>query len=262
VIRFAALLTGIASRRASIIRRAKRQLRIPRRPEVERRDALHRHPGAVQALLPNLAPAASRAPQGHRGCGADGHRELHNIFDQSSFARTMYADDRIIALGEGAATANSANYAAQVAANNAAVARSNATYAEQAGQTSATATALKGANQQGKIKTGQAASGVSVNTGSAVDVQASARELNKLDTATDLHNADLQAYGYRTQATSYEAQAELEKAEAQQAPIGADLAAAGGILGSASSLAQKWALPQPPPAAPPGYNPNQLSGLY
>jgi hypothetical protein len=31
--------------------------------------------------------------------GADGHRELHNIFDQSSFARAMYADDRIIALG-------------------------------------------------------------------------------------------------------------------------------------------------------------------
>jgi hypothetical protein len=157
----------------------------------------------------------------------------------------------------GQATANSANYAAQVAANNAAVARNNAGYAEAAGQTSATATALKGAAQQGKIKTGQAASGVSVNTGSAVDVQASAHELNKLDTATDLHNADLQAYGYRTQATSDDAQAALDRAEAKQAPIGADLAAAGGILGAASSLGLKWGpqaqTPQTPPPPPPQY---------
>jgi hypothetical protein len=139
---------------------------------------------------------------------------------------------------------------AQVAANNAAVARNNAQYAEEAGTASAAATSLRGAAQMGKIKTGQAASGVNVNTDSAADVKTSQREVNQLNTQTELHNAELNTYGYRTQATSFEAQSELETAEARQAPIGADLAAASGILGNAAALGLKWLPPAAPSAAP------------
>jgi hypothetical protein len=161
----------------------------------------------------------------------------------------------------GQATANAATYSAQVAANNALIAKQNAKYAIEAGEAQATATALKGANTAGRIKAAQAASGVSVNSGSASDVQVSQREGQLLDTETILNNAELQAYGYRTAATGYRAEAELEQAKAQQAPIGADLGAAGSLLSGASGVAAKWGAGALS-AAPAGYDPNTTSSLY
>ncbi len=143
-------------------------------------------------------------------------------------------------LEAGQATANAANYRAQVAKNNALIAEQNATYAEQAGQAKGTVQSLKGAQIAGKIKAGQGASGVDVNSGSSVAVQAAAREASKLDTETVLNNSQLEAYGYRTRATSEEATAGLEELTAKQAPIGAEIGAAGSLLSSASSLGYKW----------------------
>lgn len=140
----------------------------------------------------------------------------------------------------GQAQSNAANYNAQVAANNATIANQNAAYSVAAGQQGAANQSLKNAATSGKIKASQAASGVDVNTGSAVDVQKSQRETGQLDSETVLNNAELQAYGYRSQAAGFEATAGLETEEAEQAPIGADLSAAGGLLGSASSLGLKW----------------------
>jgi hypothetical protein len=169
----------------------------------------------------------------------------------------------------GAATKNAATYQAQVAANNAEIAKRNANYSEEAGQAQAAAVSLKGAATAGKIKTAQAASGVSVNTGSNVDVQISDREVSKLNAEQTLSNADLQAYGYRTAATGYEAESQLDLEEAKQAPIGADLAAAGGVLSSASSLGLKWANGPTPPGSDtywtpgtPGYSAGSLGGVY
>lgn len=140
----------------------------------------------------------------------------------------------------GQAQANAANYNAQVSRNNATIANQNADYAVAAGQESAATESRKNAATSGKIKATQAASGIDVNTGSAKDVQVSQRETGQLDSETVLNNAELQAYGYRSQATGFEATAGLETEEAEQAPIGADLSAAGGLLGSASSLGLKW----------------------
>jgi hypothetical protein len=133
----------------------------------------------------------------------------------------------------GLATKNASNYAAQVAANNAAIATQNADYTEKSGRVQAEAVSLKGAAQAGKIKAGQAASGVDVNTGSAADVQESQREVSKVDTETSLSNAELQAYGYRTQATNFEAQSELDKAEAKQGEEAGYIGAAGDLLSAA-----------------------------
>jgi hypothetical protein len=141
----------------------------------------------------------------------------------------------------GRSAAAAANYSAQVAANNAIIANQNATYASQAGEAQADIAARKGAAVSGKVKAGQAASGIDVNTGSALDVQAGQRETSKLEAETVLNNAELQAYGYRSQATGYTAQAGLEKMEAAQAPVGADIATIGGVLSSASSLGSSWA---------------------
>lgn len=143
----------------------------------------------------------------------------------------------------GYATSNAAAYSAQVAQNNAIIANQNATYAEAAGEAQAAATSLKGAAASGKIKAAQAASGIDVNTGSAVNVQASERETNVLNTETVLNNAELQAYGYRAAATGYEATAGLETQEAEQAPIGAIIGAGGNLLSSASSVGFKWGAP-------------------
>lgn len=144
------------------------------------------------------------------------------------------------AIEGGHAQANAANYNAEVARNNATIANQNAEYSLAAGSEKATVEGLKGAETAGALKATQAASGIDVNTGSAVDVQRGQREKSVLDTATTMNNAELQAYGYRTQSTGFTAQAGLDEAEAEQAPIGAGLSAAGGLLGSASSLSFKW----------------------
>ena len=146
------------------------------------------------------------------------------------------------------ATANAANYSAQVAANNAAIAETNAKHAEAAGAAQAQAVSLKGRETSGKIRVAQAASGIDPNTGSAVDVQTSQAEKNTLDTETVMSNAELQAYGYRTTGTGYTAEAGLDTTKAGQALVagdyaetGADIGAAGGLLGSISSVGSKWA---------------------
>jgi hypothetical protein len=152
------------------------------------------------------------------------------------------------AVESGQATANAANYNAQVARNNATVANQNATYATAAGEQAAANKSMEGAARGGKIKAAEAASGIDVNTGSATKVQASQRETSQLDSETVLNNAELQAYGYRSQATGFTATSGLETEEAQQAPIGADIGAAGGLLSSASALGSKWS--QAGPTAP------------
>jgi hypothetical protein len=140
------------------------------------------------------------------------------------------------AIEQGQATAAAARYQAQVARNNAQIANQNAEYSVQSGLRKTEQASLKGAALYGKAKASLAANGVDVNTGSANDVLTSERETNKLDAETVLSNAQLQAYGYRTNATSYQAQAGLDEATAEQAPIGAAFKAAGGLLSSASAV--------------------------
>ncbi len=140
----------------------------------------------------------------------------------------------------GAATAANARYQATVAENNAIVAQQNANYAAAAGSQRAGVASLRNAARVGAVKAGQAASGIDVNTGSAVDVQKSERETGQLSALTEENNALLQAYGYRAAAVSDTAQAQLLRGEAAQAPIGAGLAASGGLIGNASALGFRW----------------------
>jgi hypothetical protein len=138
------------------------------------------------------------------------------------------------AISSGIAQGNAANYQAQVASNNATIARQNAVYAAGAGSAQATASGLKGRAREGAVRTGIAANGLDVNSGSAADVQTSQRELDSLDTATVANNAAIQVYGYKTQATGYEAQSKLDRAEATDAYASGAFKAAGDILGNTS----------------------------
>ncbi len=143
-------------------------------------------------------------------------------------------------LTQGAAAQNAANYQAQVARNNATIARQQAEYSTAAGMTQAETASRKSAAIGGKIKTAQAASGIDVNTGSAVDVQVGQRMTGQLDTETTLNNALLQAYGYRAKATEYEAEADLSEMKGKSAKIGSYFEAAGNLLSDASSIGGKF----------------------
>jgi hypothetical protein len=154
----------------------------------------------------------------------------------------------------GFASSHAADYAAQVAANNATIARQNAKFAIESGERQASDVALKGAATAGKIKSAQAASGVSVNSGSATDVQVSQREAGLLDTETTLNKGRLAAYGYRTQAANFDAEAALKRAESSQDVTGAEIGAAGSFLGGASGVGAKWSQLNPTPTANPGLN--------
>ena len=145
------------------------------------------------------------------------------------------------------ANSNSANYAAKVAENNATAERQNAEHAVEAGQVKATNASIKNASTVARIGAGMAANGVDINTGSSVDVQDSQRKTGVLDAETVLNNAQLEAYGYRTQATNYENQATLDKAQAGNAITAGNIASEGigagadaSLLSNASSVAYKW----------------------
>lgn len=135
---------------------------------------------------------------------------------------------------------NSADYQAQVARNNATIARQNAEYSSQAGAEQAMTESLKGANEGGQIKAGQAANNIDVNSGSAVKVQEGQREIGQLNTLTVENNALLQAYGYKAQATNFTAEAGLDQSEANNAWIGGVTGAAGSLLSDSSALGFKW----------------------
>jgi hypothetical protein len=150
------------------------------------------------------------------------------------------ATSAVGALTQGASAAAEARYRAQVSANNAIVAQQNAAYASKAGEAKIEAQGYKNRAQAGAIKTQQAASGIDVNTGSAVDVQQSQREINQLNTMNIGQEAALNVYGYRMNATNFEAEKGLEETAAKSARIGSVLGAGGSLLSNASSLGFKW----------------------
>lgn len=143
-------------------------------------------------------------------------------------------------ISSGIAAKNAADYQAAVANNNATIAQQNAEYAMKAGYAQAENQSRKGAANLGRIKTAQAASGVDVNSGSALDVQEGQRETNQLDTETVLNNAQLHAYGYRTQATNFEAESKLDTMKGEAAQTASYFKAGGDLLSSASSIGGKW----------------------
>jgi hypothetical protein len=140
------------------------------------------------------------------------------------------------AVMSGIATGNAAAYQAQIAANNAKIANQNAAYASAAGHAKEEQQGMKGAAQMGAIKAEIAANGVDVNTGTAKDVETSAREEERLNTLNVANKSALEVYGYRAQQTQFEAEQKLYGNEAEEAPIGGFLSGAGDLFGGISGL--------------------------
>lgn len=136
----------------------------------------------------------------------------------------------------GQAGARAASYQAQVAANNAVIARQNAVQDIQAGEIAATNKGLQTRAKVGSEKAIQGASGVDVNSGSAAAVRAGTAEIGMLDALTIRSNAAKQAYSQQVAAGSYDAQSELDKMKGAQAERAGTIGATGTLLSGAATV--------------------------
>lgn len=136
----------------------------------------------------------------------------------------------------GMAQSKAASYQAKVAQNNAKIAAQNAAYTEAQGAKREREEAFKLQSLVGRIKAARSASGVNVNTGSALDTVESAGLLGRMSIANVRDDFARNAYALRTQSANFLAQADLYKSEAANAKSGAIFGAATTILGGAAQV--------------------------
>lgn len=143
------------------------------------------------------------------------------------------------ALKQGSAASSAAHTRAAVQTNNATIARQNAERAAQVGEEKAAMSQRDTRAKIGAMEASQAASGVDINNGSALDVRASETEFGQLDAQTIRSNAAREAYGYQTQATNMDSAASMSKAEAKNAKTSGFMNAAT-VLGTALGSSDNW----------------------
>ena len=158
-----------------------------------------------------------------------------------------------------AQSANAA-YQAQVAANNAKIAQSNAAMDIQSGEIQAANQGLKTRAAVGTIKAQEGASGIDVNSGSFPQARAAESEIGMMDALTIRSNAAKQAYSQEVAATSATAESGLLTAQSGQAASAAPIAAAGTLLSSASSVGGNYA--RYTSASPTGGTANPFSNIF
>lgn len=141
----------------------------------------------------------------------------------------------------GQATKKAENYSAQLANENAAIATQNAAYEGAIGNSAVENESLKNRTQMGNIKANQAASGLDVNSGSAVAVRAGQEQVQMLDTQTLRSNAARKAYGFEIQAVSDTAQSQLDTAAAKNAQTAGEINAGSTLLSGTGAAASNYA---------------------
>lgn len=139
------------------------------------------------------------------------------------------------------ARAQNAAYQSQVAANNAKIAQQDATLEIQSGEIAAVNTGLRTRARIGQQKAAQGASGIDVNSGSAVDVRAGTAELGMLDALTVRSDAAKRAYRKEVEASSDVAQSQLLQSQAEQEREAGEFNVMSTLLSGASSVGGKWA---------------------
>lgn len=141
---------------------------------------------------------------------------------------------------QGEANAQMYAYQAQIAKYNAQIDKQNADYARNVGEQQATNQGLKQRQVEGQILTSQAASGIDVRSGSAVDVRQSARKVGQMDLATIRSNAAKTAYDYEVKATNDLNQAGLYDAASSNARSAGNMNMLASLISTAGSVSSKW----------------------
>ncbi len=140
---------------------------------------------------------------------------------------------------KGHAAAQAANYNAQIAIQNAKQQKQNATIASQSGAQQVAMQGLKTRAAVGSEIANQAASGVNVHSGSALDTQVSSHEIGMLDALQIRGNATREAFGYQVKAANEEAQSNLDKYAAKSDELGAVVDASSTFLSSVEDSAKQ-----------------------
>jgi hypothetical protein len=138
------------------------------------------------------------------------------------------------------AQSSNAAFQAQVASNNAAIARTNEKLEFESGEEKTANAEMKARSIVGTQKADQAASGVDVNSGSALSSRAGTAQFLTLDALTIRSDSARKAYGFAVEAQQDTEQSQLDTMESQEAASAAPIAAVGSALsglGSAGSSA-------------------------
>lgn len=138
------------------------------------------------------------------------------------------------------ANAQSYEYQAAVAANNAIIGKQAAAYDIQAGDQQAEIAAMKGTASLESAKAAYSAGNLSIASGSPNNVIRDIATFNKLDVLTIRNNASRSAWNDINQSLGYTAQSSFDAAAAKNATIAGNTAFAGSLLSGASSVADKW----------------------
>lgn len=142
---------------------------------------------------------------------------------------------------QGQSTAASDSYQAQVAANNATLAKQQGKLDIQSGEIAAVDQGLKTKAKIGSEKASQGASGIAVNSGSAADLRAGTAMVGTVDVSTIRSNAVKKAYADEVTANSDTAQGQLDTMGASSAETAGDIGAAGTLLTGASTVGSNYA---------------------
>lgn len=144
------------------------------------------------------------------------------------------------AIAGGVGSYNAYSYKAAVAKQNATIAKNNAAYAAWEGGKAAEKQGIADQFKLGQIVTGQAAGNVDIHSGSAAQVQASQAGIASENQMMIRSNASRKAYGYEVEATNMLNEAKMDKAAGSNALVSGALNAGGSLIGSASSVSDKW----------------------
>jgi hypothetical protein len=144
------------------------------------------------------------------------------------------------ASAQGSAASQMGMYQAGIAMQNAAIARQNAAYESAQGEQSAAKYGMGARQRMGEIVGAQSASGLDVGSGSNKAVQESQHLVSSMDMAQIRANAAKASFDYQVQAKSFDQQAMLDVMGAQNAKAASRTNAMASIVGSASSVADKW----------------------
>ena len=150
----------------------------------------------------------------------------------------------ISAVGAGAAAYSAfkqSQFQAQVAKNNAIIAKNNADSALESGQAAESASRERTSLRVGAALAAQGANGVDVGFGSPALVRGSLINEGELDALTVRHNAAVNALGYIQQSQGYSAEASADQMAGTNALIGGALNVGSSFIGGASSLYSKIA---------------------
>lgn len=144
-------------------------------------------------------------------------------------------------LMSGEASAAASGYKATMAYYNAMLAARKADLAIQSGDIAAANAGLKTRAAMAGQKTGQAGSGVDVNTGSAVDVRAGTQQYGMVDVKNIKADAAEKAYGYQLESWSDSQNAKISQAEGESAKKAGILGGISSLLSGVASIGGKYA---------------------